>query len=138
MKRTIRLLMMVLLLAGATEALAQESGTLKNGYAIFTYSFSGGAVISSGESHPGIQRAYTCETTPGSTIFLTCKGANIDKGNILPCHIRFTCYSADGNYLNSKILHSERIFDKNASYSYTVPKNAGRIEITANCPAAIQ
>ena len=135
MKRTIRLMiMMAVLLAGATEVLAQESGTLKNGYAIFTYSFSGGAVISSGESHPGIQRAYTCETTPGSSIFISCKGANKDKGKILPCHIRFTCYSADGNYLNSKILHSESITDKNASYSYTVPKNAGRIEITANCP----
>ncbi len=135
MKRTIRLMiMMAVLLAGATGALSQESGTLKNGYAIFTYSFSGGAVISSGESHPGIQRAYTCETTPGSTIIISCKGANKDKGKILPCHIRFTCYSADGNYLNSKILHSESLTDKNASYSYTVPKNAGRIEITANCP----
>lgn len=37
MKRTIRLMiMMAVLLAGATGALAQESGTLKNGYAIFT------------------------------------------------------------------------------------------------------
>ena len=135
MKRTNGIiLILALLMVGTLGAWAQTSGSLKCNGCTLTYSFSGGNITGEGDSNPGIQRTYTCEIKPGTTIRFSCEGkGRTDKtGKPITCLFKIKATTSKRSISDGQSLHYEQIRKEQLSYSYTVPKNAGLIRVEAH------
>ena len=137
MKITLRWIMaaLVLLLMAAPMANAQSSGALSGNGAGLTYSFTGGTVTSHGDSHPGRQRGYNCEVTPGTTITFQCQASGKYKNGKFRKIGRASIeagVSYDALYHGNRLYHEVKNDVNTAAFSYTVPEEAGYVSIKAN------
>lgn len=123
------------LLMAAMVANAQTSGKLQGDGASLTYSFSGGTILSSGESVPGYQAGYTCEVSPGDVITFQCVvSGKRASGN--DCALQSASIKAyqgkNASWDNNPVLYQkEEKGVTSASFSYTVPKEPGYVRIEA-------
>jgi len=135
MKKLFTTLTTLALLMAAMVANAQTTGKLQGDGASLTYSFSGGTIISSGESVPGYQAGYTCEVSPGDVITFQCVvSGKRASGN--DCALQSASIKAyqgkNASWDNNPVLYQkEEKGVTSASFSYTVPKEPGYVRIEA-------
>ena len=117
MNRIYGLIVTMALLMGTSTAWAQ-SGTINGEGCTFSFRVSGGTIKDQGVAKAGPkQRFCTCEATVGTTVSLTCSRTT-GKKNAPPCYIYITVKSGSRTILDTKVS------DRQASYSYTIPKEA--------------
>ena len=125
MERLNRLMLTALLLLGVATAWAQ-SGTIQGEDCSLRYSLSGGTVVKHGQMPAGPKQLYyTCEAKAGETVSLTINAVN-NKGNRLP-YLRVEVRRSA--HADSEVLLRKTIDGKNASYTYTIPKDAGYVSM---------
>ena len=125
MERLNRLMLTALLLLGVATAWAQ-SGTIQGNDCSLRYSLSGGTVVKNGQMPAGPKQLYyTCEAKAGTTVSLTIDAVN-NKANRLP-YLRVEVRRSA--QVDSEVLLRKTISGKNASYSYTIPKDAGYVSM---------
>lgn len=125
MERLNRFMLTALLLLGVAIAWAQ-SGTIQGNDCSLRYSLSGGTVVKNGQMPAGPKQLYyTCEAKAGTTVSLTIDAVN-NKANRLP-YLRVEVRRSA--QVNSEVLLRKTISGKNASYSYTIPKDAGYVSM---------
>ncbi len=125
MERLNRFMLTALLLLGVATAWAQ-SGTIQGNDCSLRYSLSGGTVVKNGQMPAGPKQLYyTCEAKAGTTVSLTIDAVN-NKANRLP-YLRVEVRRSA--QVDSEVLLRKTISGKNASYSYTIPKDAGYVSM---------
>lgn len=134
MKKLHTILTTLVLLMAALVANAQTSGKVSADGAGITYSFSGGTLKDQGSNDGGRSRGYTFEVRPGDVITFQCK-ANGTKPNGNPYKIAEARLEAGVTHdaiFRGNRLHFEKEKDvSSAGFSYTVPKEAGIVEVKA-------
>ena len=134
MKKLHTILTTLVLLIAAMMANAQTSGKVSADGAGITYSFSGGTLKDQGSNDGGRSRGYTFEVRPGDVITFQCK-AKGTKPNGNPYKIAEAKLEAGVTHdaiFRGNRLHLEKEKDvSSAGFSYTVPKEAGIVEVKA-------
>lgn len=127
-------MMTMVLLMVALSASAQTNGVLECNGAKLYYSFAGGNITGEGNPHSGIQRSFTCEVKPGTSLSFKFTGdgrTNPKTGQPEKVSFKIRCSTDKRNESNGQRLHFDTIRMAQVPYSYTVPRNAGVVRVDA-------